>query len=710
MFASEDFGSGAQQSPGETSRLSALLWIGIAFVAYWSLPWVALEYGLSDATAEEYLAALGWRHSLMTLVVPVFLVLFTPVLRFRLSLRQSGWIFILFASTGTCLIFFGFARTGQSMGLGAGVLAVTLAAIFSIGIANIGFQRGDTFISGAVVFILFLVAVFIFYPVLQIFYRVLVDAEGVFAPFQFFKIITSFGVSRIVLNTLVLAVSVGAATTLMGLVLALYAVRATTRLRNAVRILYILPIITPPFVVGMSLILLFGRAGMINDVLMFVIGPDGVFTPEGSAWAFQRSGYIYGFPGIFLAQVLSLTPISYMVLSGMLSTINPAMEEASLSMRASRWLTLRKVTLPLIRPGLANAFLLGMISSAADFGNPLVLGGEYDVLSTEIYFSIAGAQLDFAKAAALGLILLFFSLTVFLIQKRWVGQKSYVTVTGIQTSGNVIPLPSWLQRVFTAFICIWLLLVAILYISIFLGGFVRQWGADYTLTLSHHRELWLHGLASGGWPSFKNSLFYSFIAAPLTTMIGILIAYIVTRKQFWGRGVIDFGTVLIFAVPGTVIGICYILAFNTPPVELTGTAMILIISMAIRAMPVGIRGGMSALSQISTSLEEASVLQRAGSFRTIRSVLLPLLRSTIVSATAYSFIRAMTTVSAVIFLATAGTNVATTYILSRVESGDTGVAVAYGSVLIITMLGFTLLVQILTGRSRTEKQVNIPRG
>jgi iron(III) transport system permease protein len=215
----------------------------------------------------------------------------------------------------------------------------------------------------------------------------------------------------------------------------------------------------------------------------------------------------------------------------------------------------------------------------------------------------------------------------------------------------------------------------------------------------------MHGFASGGWPSFKNSLGYSFIAAPFTTMMGVLIAYIVTRKQFWGRGVIDFGTVLIFAIPGTVIGVAYILAFNTPPVELTGTAIILIITMAIRAMPVGIRGGMSALSQISPSLEEASLLQRAGSAKTIRSVLMPILRPTIVSSMAYSFIRSMTTVSAVIFLATAGTNVATTYILSRVESGDTGVAVAYGSVLIFTMLCFTFLVQAFTGRSRVEKQV-----
>jgi iron(III) transport system permease protein len=438
---------------------------------------------------------------------------------------------------------------------------------------------------------------------------------------------------------------------------------------------------------------------------MFFLGPNGIFIPAGSEAIFERSGYIYGFVGIFLAQTLALTPVSYMVISGMISTINPAMEEASLTMRASRWLTLRRVTLPLIRPAIANAFLLGMISSAADFGNPLVLGGEYDVLSTEIYFSIAGAQLDFARAAALGIVLLSLSLIVFLIQKRWVGQTSYVTVTGIQTSGAVTPLPKALQRIFTIFISGWLLLVGALYVSIFLGGFVRQWGADYTLTLAHHRELWMHGFASGAWPSFKNSLGFSFIAAPLTTLFGVLIAYILMRKQFWGKGIIDFGTVLIFAIPGTVIGVAYILAFNTAPVELTGTAIILIITMAIRAMPVGIRGGMSALSQISPSLEEASLLQRAGSFKTIRSVLLPLLRSTIVSSMAYSFIRSMTTVSAVIFLATAGTNVATTYILSRVESGDTGVAVAYGSILILTMLTFTLLVQALTGRSRIEKQV-----
>ena len=692
-------------TPGEIGPWAVLSWIFIATMAYCFLPWTALEYGITDFTMDELLDALGWKYNKATLAVPLLLILLAPFAWIKLPGKRSGWIFTVVSGAAIGMLLLSFIAFKASMGLAAGVIVMCLAALFAIGISELGFQRGDTFIAGAVIFVIFMVVMFVFFPVWEIFRNVLFNKAGEFVPFQFFRIITSFGVGRIVWNTLRLAFIVGATTTMCGLIFALYSVRATTRFRYLIRVFYILPIITPPFVVGMSLILLFGRAGMINDGLMFLFGPAGIFTPEGGQGIFERSGYIYGFLGIFIAQTLSLTPVSYMVISGMLSSINPAMEEASLTMRASRWTTLWKVTLPLLRPGIANAFLLGMISSAADFGNPLVIGGEYDVLSTEIYFSIAGAQLDFAKAAALGLLLLFLSLSVFYIQKKWIGKKSYVTVTGVETSGNVTPLPSGLQRGITLFISFWFILVGIVYVSIFLGGFVTQWGADYSLTLSHHMELWSKGLESGAWPSFLHSLSYSMLAAPLTTLVGVLIAYILTRKQFYGRGVIDFGTVLIFAIPGTVIGVAYILAFNTAPIELTGTAAILIITMAIRAMPVGIRGGMSALSQISTSLEEASMLQRAGSLKTIRSVLLPLLKSTIVSSMAYSFIRAMTTVSAVIFLATAGTDVATTYILSRVESGDTGVAVAYGSVLILTMLIFTFLVQLFTGRSRTDKQV-----
>lgn len=695
-----------QSSFGERNfALGILLWSVIGVVAYMVLPWFGLEYGLFDATVDEFFDAIGWKSDRISLLFPFLLLIITSVIRLKSKPKLQGRLLVILSAVSAVMMLVLFLLQNDSMGLSAAIVMISFAVLFSYGLARLGFLQGDTFIAGTVVFIICIISVFVFYPVIQIFYKVALDKEGSFVPFQFFTILTSFGISRVILNTLVLAISVGATTTLLGLIFAFYSIRSTSPLRHLMRVFYVLPIITPPFVVGMSLILLFGRAGVVNDLLMYFLGNGGLLIPDGADGIFARSGYIYGFFGIFLAQILSLTPVSYMVISGMLTSINPAMEEASLTMGASKWVTLKKVTLPLLAPGLANAFLLGVISSAADFGNPLVLGGEYDVLSTEIYFSIAGAQLDFAKAAALGILLLLLSLSIFLIQKKYLGKKSFVTVTGVQTSGNVTPLPKKLQKYMTIFVAFWLLLIGVLYVSIFLGGFVKQWGADYTLTLAHHHKLWANGFSSGGWPSFFNSLMYSFIAAPLTAILGILIAYVLTRKSFVGHGFIDFGTVLIFAVPGTVTGIAYIMAFNTPPIELTGTAVILVITMAIRAMPVGIRGGMSALSQISPSLEEASLLQRAGSFKTLRSILFPLLRSTLISSTAYSFIRSMTTVSAVIFLASAGTNVATTYILSRVESGDNGVAVAYGSTLILTMLAFTVLIELVTGKSRIDKQL-----
>jgi len=693
------------KSFGEVSTLTIMLWLGLGFAAYWFLPLIALDYGLTDSTLSEFKAAIGWHLNSNTYIIPLSFVLFAFLVPFKMQKRKQGWLYTIYSGLAIVTFFVTFVALKTSLGLGALVIIMSWAAIFSIGIAKLGYQRGDTFISGAVILVTFIVFAFIFFPIGKIFQYLIFNKEALFDPFQFFDIVSAFGVGKIVSNTLMLAFSVGAVSTLFGLMFALYAYRATTRLRSAVKIFYILPMITPPFVVGMALILLFGRAGLVNDGLMGLFGNGGLFIPDGSSGIFEKSGYIYGFSGIFLAQVLTLTPISYMVISGMLSSINPAMEEASLTMRADRFHTLWYVTLPLLKPSIANAFLLSMVSSAADFGNPLVLGGEYDVLSTEIYFAIAGAQLNFAKAAALGLILLLLSLIVFYIQKRWIGKKSYVTVTGVETAGNITPLPKSLQRAMTVIIVIWFVVVAAIYLSIFTGGFVRQWGADYTFTVAHHVELWFNGFSSGAWPSFINSLTFSMISAPLTAILGILIAYILTRQKFFGREIIDFGTILIFAIPGTVMGVAYILAFNTYPMEMTGTAAILIITMSIRAMPVGIRGGISALSQISKSLEEASLLQRAGNLRTIISVLLPLLKSTIVSAMGYSFIRSMTTVSAVIFLATAGTNVATTYILGRVESGDTGPAVAYGSVLILTMLFFTLIVEAVAGKSKTDRQV-----
>jgi iron(III) transport system permease protein len=302
-------------------------------------------------------------------------------------------------------------------------------------------------------------------------------------------------------------------------------------------------------------------------------------------------------------------------------------------------------------------------------------------------------------------MLLSVSLTCFLLQKLWIGRKSYVTVTGKGSGGEVMPLPRLLERSCGVVVFGWIVFNTVLYSSIFVGGFVVMWGADYTPTLQYYDELWGQGLRSGGWPSYINTIVLATIAAPLTTFMGILIAYVTTRRSFRGRGIIDFGSMISFAIPGTVIGVSYILAFNTPPVEITGTALILIICFIFRNMPVGIRAGISALSQIDQSLEEASLTQRAGTFRTIFSVVLPLLRPAIMSASVYSFIRSITSVSAVIFLVTAETDVGTTYILAQVEDGNYGISVAYGTVLIMTMLAATILINLMVGKSRVERQM-----
>jgi iron(III) transport system permease protein len=237
-------------------------------------------------------------------------------------------------------------------------------------------------------------------------------------------------------------------------------------------VLALLPIITPPFVVGLGLILLFGRAGLVNQFL---------------EWAFgiPPTRWFYGLFGMWLAQIFAFTPIAFMIMRGVVQGISPSMEEAAQTLRASRWQTFKSVTLPLMKPGLANAFLVGFIESMADFGNPIVVGGQYAVLSTDIFFAIVGAQYDQGRAASLALILTFFALAVFFLQQRVLGQASYTTVTGKGDAGMPMPLPDSVRRCACAIAVPWLAFTVVVYLFAFIGGFVQTWGRDYTPTLAH---------------------------------------------------------------------------------------------------------------------------------------------------------------------------------------------------------------------------------
>ena len=204
--------------------------------------------------------------------------------------------------------------------------------------------------------------------------------------------------------------------------IALIAERGGSAWRKPLQVLALLPIITPPFVVGLGLILLFGRAGLVNQAL------ESVFGVTPSRW-------FYGVFGIWLAQLFAFTPIAFMIMRGVVQGVSPSLEEAAQTLRADRRQAFLTITLPLLKPGLANAFLVGFIESMADFGNPIVVGGQFSVLSTEIFFAIVGAQYDQGRAASLALILTLFALAVFALQRKLLGRTSYTTVTGKGDAG-----------------------------------------------------------------------------------------------------------------------------------------------------------------------------------------------------------------------------------------------------------------------------------
>jgi iron(III) transport system permease protein len=577
------------------------------------------------------------------------------------------------------------------------------------GLAARGWVKGDAFLASAIGLVVALVTLFVFFPIATVLASAVRDeagrvALGVFAGKLLDRSVWGLaclaGPLRcgVAWNTLVLAVLVGAGTTLLGLAFALIATRTELPLKPLLRALSVLPIITPPFVIGLALILLFGRSGAVTGLLADWFG-------------IPRTRWLYGLPGVLIAQLLAFTPIAFLVLIGVVQGVSPALEEAAQTLRASRWTTFRTVTWPLLRPGVANAFLLGFVESMADFGNPLVLAGNFEVLSIQIFFAVVGAAHDQGRAAVLALVLLGFTLGAFYAQQRWLGRRAYTTVTGKGDAGLPVPLPAGLRWLCYLVALPWAVMTLVIYLVILVGGFVRAMGRDYTPTLEHFLTGFAVERTAGGlhftgsaWDSFWTTLEIAALSAPLTAGIGILTAYLLARQRFAGKDLFEFGTMLSFAIPGTVIGVSYILAFNVPPIELTGTGAILVLCFVFRNMPVGVRAGIAALSQIDRSLDEASLTLGARTGTTMRRVVLPLLRPAIVAALVYSFVRAMTAVSAVIFLVSARYNLATAYIVGRVEAGEFGLAIVYSSVLIVVMLGAILLIQRLVGERRLGRR------
>ena len=394
------------------------------------------------------------------------------------AIGPSGWSL---AWLGTAL---GALSGGQAgIGWGGAVTLLSFVMLLGCAAAALGRFRGDAFVACAVVLCSALLLLFVALPVTVALAGAFFDDAGHLSlPSAIERIADehTWGLAclassvrcGVAWNTLFLALLTAAGTTLLGTMIALVAERGARRLKAPVNLLSLLPIITPPFVVGLGLILLFGRAGVVNQVL------ESTFGIAPTRW-------FYGLFGLWLAQLFAFTPIACLIMRGVVAGVSPSLEEAAQTLRADRWTTFRTVTLPLLRPGLANAFLVGFIESLADFGNPIVVGGQYNVLSTDVFFAIVGAQFDQGRAASLALLLSAFALVVFVLQRRIVGSTGYTTVSGKGDAGIPMPLPAGLSRAMLAVVVPWLAFTLVVYLFSFAGGFVALWGRDYTLTLRH---------------------------------------------------------------------------------------------------------------------------------------------------------------------------------------------------------------------------------
>ena len=719
-------------------------WIVAGWVGYLVLPWYMVDGGLwsfewlmdgypfdDDYAPAAFLIGQGEKLWLAPLLIPLALPLLVigrpksdPLYAKVLILAGTlgfGWLIAQGFSVGIrgfnfewLKAIFGEPKIRQfGMGYGAMICASAFLFLLTQGIAARGAVNGDVFVVSAIGGVITIVTAFVFFPIAKMLFSAFVTEDGAYSLTVF---VSKFFDDRLwglgcfagakcgaAWNSLFLAVLVGLITTVLGLCFALVVTRSGFRYKRAIRALTVLPIITPPFVIGLALILLFGLSGSVTVFLADLFG-------------LQPTRWLYGMPGVLIAQTLAFTPIAFLVLIGVVEGVSPSMEEAAQTLRANRWQTFRTVSLPLMRPGLANAFLLGFIESMADFGNPLVLGGNFDVLSTEIFFAIVGAQYDQGRAAVLAMVLLFFTLSAFYAQRAWLGKKSYTTVTGKGDAGVHPLMPTGLSVPVMIVALTWAIFTAVVYAMIIYGSFVELWGVNNSLTFKHYVTAFSVRFEEEGirwtgaaWDSFWTTISIAAIAAPLTAAVGLVTAYLLTRQSFAGKNAFEFGTMLSFAIPGTVIGVSYILAFNVPPIEITGTGVILVISFIFRNMPVGVRAGIASMSQLDKSLDESSLTLGANLWQTFRRVILPLLRPAILAALVYSFVRAMTAISAVIFLVSARYDMATSYIIGRVENNDYGLAIAYSTTLIFVMLAAVGLLQFLVGRVQIGRRTQLAK-
>lgn len=499
-------------------------------------------------------------------------------------------------------------------------------------------------------------------PLVKILIQSFTDAEGTYSFGGYIRAFQFKQNRDAMVNTLVSSFSAAAISTIVGFIFAYCACYIKMRAKKFFNVMAILPIISPPFSVALSLILLFGNKGLVTHTLLGL-----------------PSNNIYGFGGLLFAQVFSFFPMAYLQLNGVLSTIDPSIEEAARDMGASRWKTFWKVTIPLPLPGIVSSFLLMFIKCAADFGNPMTIAGGYNTLATQIYYQAVGGY-ELQRCTALAMLLLVLTMIVYLASKLVVEKRTFVTITGKATREREMISEKHITIPLTIVCSIFAIIIAVIYLMIPVVSFVKLWGINYSLTLDNYVQAWKIGKQA-----LMDTIKLAVITTPITGVMAMVMSFLIVRRKNVLSGPMEAVGMFGMIVPGTILGYAYVLLFNNAPFYLTGTFLLLVASCTSRYLPVGLQSGVTALQQIDPSIEEAASDLGANSLQVFTKVTLPLIKSSFFGGLVYTFVRTMTAMSALVFLISARHKLLTITILDQVDRGKYGVASAMSTMLIVVV-------------------------
>ncbi|MDQ0297903.1 iron(III) transport system permease protein [Salibacterium salarium] len=517
-----------------------------------------------------------------------------------------------------------------------------------------------------------LLFVFILAPVLAVFVQSFGIGNGGFTLENYKRFFSNSSYFQALFNSMAAGVISTLVILMIAIPFALYVTRSKTMLSTVYRGIGLLPLVAPPFIFSLALIILFGRRGVVSQ------------------WIADFTGLevsIYGFWGVVIAQILGYFPVAYMMIESSMRNMNPSLEQASQDLGAGQGRTIRKVTLPLAGTAILKAGLIVFVMALADFSNPLVIGGGENFLASDAFLLVTGQQ-NLEMAAVLGVFLILPSLAVFLFQTYLLKDHEVATTTG----GENNPLHPKVKATMFGISTLMAFFIIVMFVMVVLSAFVQIIGINNEFTLEHFSD-------TSGWDFLRNSVIVSFFAALLAAGLGILQGYMTARKNIPMKKLMEFTALFGLAIPGTVMGIGYVLIFNGPPFFLTGTIFLLVMNMAFRKIGVGLESGISQMQQLDVSLEEASADLGSGPYQTFRRVVAPLLTPAFMAGFVYTFMTAMVSVSSVIFLIAPGMNLAAPYILNLADQAAVGRASAMSFILIVIVLACMGILKVIEKRS-----------